>query len=122
LPAELEDQVKSYVNTSLGHLGTEKCMCQISRTFHVKNLGRKVRRLISRCDICQRVKHPNRMFETDSRSHRPKAAGELCSVDLYGPLPTGRGGVHCILVCLDVFTKFVKMYIKNSCVSRCILQ
>jgi len=85
-------------------------MYQISHTFHVKNLGRKVRRLISRCDICQMVKHPNRRFETESRIHMPNAAEELCAVDLYGPLPTGRGGVLCILVCLDLFTKFVKLY------------
>jgi hypothetical protein len=51
--------------------------------FHVNNLGRKVRRLISRRDICQMVKHPNRSFETESRSHIPKTAGELCAVDLY---------------------------------------
>jgi hypothetical protein len=62
LPAKLEDQVISYIYGSLGHLGTEKCMYQISHTFH---LGRKVRRLISRCNVCQMVKHPNRRFETE---------------------------------------------------------
>jgi hypothetical protein len=94
LPAELEDQVISYAHGSLGHLGTEKCMYQISHTFRVKNLGRKVRRLTPRCDICQIVKHPNRRFETEIRSHMPKASGELRAVDFYGSLPTGRGGVR----------------------------
>jgi len=78
LSAELEDQVISHVHGSLGHLGTEKCMHQISHTLHVKNLGRKARRLISRCDMCQMVKHPNRRFETESRIHMPKAAGDHC--------------------------------------------
>jgi hypothetical protein len=87
LPTEMENQVINYVHHSLGHLGTEKCMYQISHTFHVSNLGRKVRRLIASCDVCQRVKHPNRSFEAECRSHVPKAAGELCAVDLYGPLP-----------------------------------
>ena len=93
-------------------------MYQNSHTFHVKNLGRKVRRLISHCDICRRVKHPNRRFEKESRSHIPKAAGELCVVDLYGPLPTGRGGVCYIFVCLGVFTKFMKLYALRAATAR----
>jgi hypothetical protein len=88
----------------------------------VRNLGRKVRRLISRCDICQMVKHPNRRFETESRIHMPKTAVELCAVDLYGPLLTGRGGVRYIFVCLDVFTKFVKLYALRAATSSTCLQ
>ena len=56
LPAELKDQVKSYVHTSLGYLGPEKCMCQISHTFHVKNIGRKLRRL--KHDVGFKLWHP----------------------------------------------------------------
>jgi transposase InsO family protein len=96
-------------------------MYQISHTFHVSNLGRKVRRLIASCDVC-RVKHPNRSFEAECRSHIPKAAGELCAVDLYGPLPIGRGGVRYILVCLDVFTKYVKLYALKAATTRACLQ
>jgi hypothetical protein len=44
------------------------------------------------------------------RSHCPRAPGELLSVDLYGPLPVGRGGMRFIFVCLDVFSKHVKLY------------
>jgi hypothetical protein len=52
----------------------------------------------------------------------PKAAGEFCAVDLYGPLPTGRGGVRYIFVCLDVFTKFVKLYALRAATARVCLQ
>lgn len=100
LPDELEDPVIKFLHTPLGHSGTEKCMYQILHTFHVKNLCRKVRKLISCCDVCQRVKHPNRRFETEWRS---------CALERYGPLPVGRGGIRYILVCLDVFIKFVKL-------------
>jgi hypothetical protein len=60
LSTELEIPVIQYVHTTLGHLDTDKCVAQIANTFHVKGLGRKVRTFISRCDTCQRVKHPNR--------------------------------------------------------------
>jgi hypothetical protein len=122
LPAELEDAVIQFVHTSLGHLGTEERVYQISHTCHVRNLGWKVRKLIPHCDICQRVKHPNRRFETEWRSHMPKTAGDLCAVDLYGPLPTGRESVRYILVCLDVFTKFVRLYALRTATTRTCLQ
>jgi hypothetical protein len=65
--------------------------------------GRKVRKQISHCDICQNVKHPNSAYEIEPRSHLPTKPGELISLDLYCPLPTGRGGAKYILVCLDYF-------------------
>jgi hypothetical protein len=54
LPESLEALIIQYV--SLGHAGVDKCVWDIN----LKNVGRKVRRLIALCDICQRVKHSNR--------------------------------------------------------------
>jgi hypothetical protein len=110
LPTALEVQVIKFVRVSLGHVGTEKCMAEIANTFNVRSSGRKVRKLISHCDTCQRVKHPNCSYAVEVRSHLPTAPGELCAVDLYRCLQTGRAGVRYILVVLDVFTKFVKLY------------
>jgi hypothetical protein len=45
----------------------------------VKNLSRKVQKLVSRCDIRQNVKHLNSRLETEIMRHIPKAAGELCA-------------------------------------------
>jgi hypothetical protein len=58
LPACLEDRAIHYIHTSLGHLGVEKRMQQIKQAYHIKNLGRKVRKFIAGCDTCQRVKFP----------------------------------------------------------------
>ena len=40
----------------------------------------------------------------------PDSLLAIVAVDLYGPLPKGRGGVNYLFVVLDVFTKFVKLY------------
>jgi hypothetical protein len=108
LPSNLENKVIKFVHLSLGHAGSEKCIAEIAHTFYVKNLGRKVRKM-SCCDICQPVKHPNRSYEIE-RSHLPKKPGDLCTLDFYGQLPVGCGGVRYILVCLGVFSKHVKLY------------
>ena len=94
LPFNLENKVVKFVHLSLGHAGSEKCIAEIAHTFYVKNLGRKVRKILSCCDVCQQVKHPNRSYETESRSHLPKKPGDLCALDFYGQLPVGRGTVH----------------------------
>jgi transposase InsO family protein len=40
------------------------------------------------------------------------------SLDLYGPLPTGRGGVKYILVCLDIFSKHIALYALKSATTK----
>ena len=110
LPTDLEISVIRYVYTSVGLLGTEKCMTQFANIFHVKGLGRKVRKFISPCDTCQRVKYRNRSCAVQNLRHLPTKPGDLCAVDFYGPLPVGRFGFRYIFVCPDVFSKFIKFY------------
>ena len=121
LPECLNTPVIQYVHASLGHAGVDKCVWEIKQSFHLKNVGREVRSFITSCDICQRVKHPNRSFEIQERSHVPSKPGELCAIDLYGPLPTGRGGVRYVLVCFDVFSKYVKLYPLKAATTRACL-
>jgi hypothetical protein len=103
LPKQLEYRVIQYVHTLLGHQDTDKCMYQVSQSFHLRNLGCKVRKYVVHCDVCQRAKHPTQAHETERISHLPTKPGELLILDLYGPLPTGRGGIKYLLVSLDVF-------------------
>lgn len=60
LPSHLESQIIKYVHHVLGHAGTDKCVEQLARSFYIRNLGRKVRKFVAGCDVCQQVKHPNR--------------------------------------------------------------
>jgi hypothetical protein len=100
LPECLEQKVMKFVHTSLGHLGSDKCYAQIKDAFHFRNLGRKLRKFIAACDLCQRTKHLNRAYDVVEKHHLPKRPGELCAVDLYGSLPTSRGNVRYIFCML----------------------
>jgi hypothetical protein len=84
LPSSLENKVITFVHLSLGHAGSEKCIAEIAHTFNIKNICRKLRKILSYCDVCQRVKHPNRSYETENRSNLPKKTGDLCALDFYG--------------------------------------
>ena len=72
LPSSLENKVIKFVHFSLGHARSEKCIAEIAHTFYVVKLCRKVRKIWSCCDVCQRVKHPDRSYEIESRRHLPK--------------------------------------------------
>jgi transposase InsO family protein len=93
-------------------------MDQVAHSFHIKNLGRKFRKFIARCDTCQRVKYLNKSYTTQERSYLPARPGDLCALDLIGALPVARGGVRYILVCYDVFSKHVKLYALKAATTR----
>jgi len=118
LPSTLNNPVIKYVHTSLGHLGVDKCMDQVAHSFHIKNLGRKIRKFIARCNTCQRVKYPNKSYTTKDRTHLSAKSGGLCALELFGALPVARGGVTYILVCYDVFSKHVKLYTLKAATTR----
>ncbi|PNF15931.1 hypothetical protein B7P43_G07481 [Cryptotermes secundus] len=121
VPRELEDRIIKYAHLSNGHAGSDKCVRIINGMFRLKNLGRKVRKLLEICETCQKVKHPNWKYDVESRPHLPERKGQLVSVDFYGPVPQGRGGVRYLFVCLDVFTKFVKLYpLKSATTKACL--
>jgi hypothetical protein len=104
----LEQKVMKFVHTSLGHLGSDKCYAEIKDTFYFRNLGRKLRKFITACDLCQQAKHVNRAFDVAERHHLPKRPGEMCAFRLYASLPTSRGNVRYIFICYDAFSKYVK--------------
>jgi hypothetical protein len=106
----LEQKIFKFVHFPLGHLGVDKCMEEIKYMFHIRNFGRKLRKFIAHCDVCQQCKHPNRSFTVEEIFHLPEKPGDVCAVDIYGSLPTSRGGVSYILVCHDVFSRFIKLY------------
>jgi hypothetical protein len=55
LPNNLEQKLLKYAHISLGHLGVDKCSEEIKYVFHVKDPGRKLRKFIACCDICQNI-------------------------------------------------------------------
>ena len=105
----VESLIKSY-HEELGHLGSEKLILMIEQHFYLKHLGRNVRKIISRCELCQRAKPMNRRYEIDPQSilrDRPRA---LITADVHGEMPTTTFGNRYLFVVYDAFTKFVRLY------------
>jgi hypothetical protein len=118
LPKVLELPTLEYVHQYLGHAGTDKYFRQIVSTFYIKNLGRKIRKYVASCDTCQRVKYPIWAANIEHLPHLPEKPGELTAVDFCGQLPIGRGVVRYILICFQVFTKYVALYPLRAATTR----
>jgi hypothetical protein len=80
LPNNLERKIFKYVYLSLGRLGVDKYLEEITCVFHVRNLGRKLRKFIAYCDVCQKTKHPNRSVDVEEKHHFSKKPGDVCAV------------------------------------------
>jgi hypothetical protein len=52
----------------------------------------------------------------------PTAVREICTVDVYGLLPSGRGGIRYIFVCLGVFRIMFKLYALRAASTNTCLQ
>ena len=78
LPSCLEQKVTEYAHASLGHLGVDKCMNQIGQSLHMKNLGRKIRKFIACCELCQRAKHPTQSYTIEEKQHLPTTGRPMC--------------------------------------------
>lgn len=111
VPKEVRNEMIQGIHEMYGHLGSKK-LCQILKEhFTMDRMYKSVMQITKICDTCQRCKDgANRRLRGETQPMLPKEKGELVSVDFYGPLPTSSGGVKHILVVVDNFTKFAKLY------------
>ncbi|KAF2889592.1 hypothetical protein ILUMI_16581 [Ignelater luminosus] len=101
--------VNSY-HEQFGHFGVSKLFLILKRLFYFRNMRRTIHRIVRSCDVCQKSKFPSRNLMGAIHPIVATFPGELVAVDYYGPLPEGRGRVGYILVVIDSFSKYVKLY------------
>lgn len=109
IPNKMAESVIRLYHESAGHFGIYKVWCALRADIWMRHLHRETKKVLKTCDICQRAKTvslPSPGFEAII----PTDVDDLISVDLYGTLPRSRGGVTCLLVILNVFTKYVTLY------------
>jgi transposase InsO family protein len=73
-------------------------------------MRRQIERLVESYDLCQKTKYPNRGLCGEMNAIIGENPGDLVTVDYYGPLPPSRSRISYILVVIDAFSKFVKLY------------
>ena len=103
---------------SYGHFGAKKCVNVLRESCLFKNMEKRVRKIFRVCELCQKSKVVNYRLEGELNYIKVEKPFDLVAVDLYGPLPKGRGGVMYIFVVLDTFSKYVRLYSVKQATSK----
>lgn len=121
IPKELIEKVVLEIHEKFGHYGTWKCHSLISEICVWNNMKRNISKIIAKCQLCQQTKISGKYYKGPMKPILPVDKEDLIAVDIFGPLPPSTGGVRYILVILNVFTKFVKLYPIKKCTSTTII-
>lgn len=93
-----------------GHIGVVKLYLLLKPFLFIIDFKRKLQIIVRTCELCQKVKHPQRNLCGPCNPILAKEPGDLVLVDFYGPLPEGRSRASYIFVVIDSFSKFVRLY------------
>ena len=118
VPDGLVDTVVWECHISYGHFGARKCVNVLKESCLFKNMERRVRKLLWGCDLCQKATVVNYRLEGELNFIKVERPFDLVTVDLFGLLLKGRGGVIYVFVVLDTFSKFVKLYSVKRATSK----
>jgi transposase InsO family protein len=90
-----------------GHYGVEKTHQLMKQRLTFPRMKTEIFRHISACDVCQKYKH-RRGQATLKLAQIPPFPFHTISMDVVGPLPTGRSGFKYVLVIQDVLTRWIE--------------
>jgi len=113
LPKSLILQVIDYFHSDLlsAHLGIRKTYLKIEDRFWWKSMRKDIIKFISSCDRCQRSKTPRTAPVGFGKAPVVNAAWETIALDLMGPYTKGHNQSQYLLVIVDVFTKWIELFI-----------
>lgn len=119
VPKVLEEQLIRRCHEKLGHLATEKCYEDMKMLYWFPSMRSKIDLFIRNCLSCILYSVPKSVNKRNLHSI-PKAPVpfDTIHIDHYGPLPNVNSKRRHLLVVVDAFTKFVKLYAVNTTSTR----
>lgn len=111
VPVELENNIIRHIHEKIGHLGISKCVDQIKMHYWFPKIKIKVEEFIRNCIQCILYSAPVRSNEKNLYNiPKQPIPFHTLHLDHYGPLPAINSRRKYILVAVDAFTKYVKLY------------
>lgn len=111
IPNIMENTVMSTYHDNVGHVGIDKTVELIRRTYWFPEMKRKVKDYINNCLKC--IMYSPNSGKVEGELHSiPKGTKPFNTIhiDHYGPLEKCPKNAKYIFLIVDAFTKFVKLY------------
>lgn len=111
VPDEMIDNIIRTTHEKIGHLGVDKCCEQLRKQYWFPQMRNRVENFIRNCLKCIIYSAPARKNQRNLYNI-PKGDEPFHTlhIDHLGPLPSVRSKRRYLLVVIDAFTKFVKLY------------
>lgn len=115
VPTEMEDNVIRLAHETVGHQGYEKTRLCLRNNYWMPDMKRRIETHIHNCVPCIMYSSPVQAG-TGGIHCIPKAAVpfDTYHIDHFGPLPAVQSKRKHMLVVIDAFTKFIRLYPTNS--------
>lgn len=111
IPTIIAEQLIKDYHDRYGHIGQKKTISTIKEHFCMEKLDKKVSKIIGSCDLCQKTKVTNIHYEGRWVNNQAQQPLEQVFIDICGPFPSsGRRRSRYLLIILDAFTKYTKLY------------
>ena len=111
VPLEMETNIIRLIHEKLGHLGIEKCYDKIRLQYWFLSIFNKIKLYIQNCLRCIMHTLTFRILQRELHSiPKEPVPFDTIHIDHFGPLPHILNKNKHILVVIDAFTKFVKLY------------
>lgn len=110
LPLETFKALAWECHTAYGHIGPYKVYCILNETFYYPKALKLLRQTLRECDSCQRNKIPTTTLPLHQQAVVSEAPLDLISIDFLGPLPKSKYACEYLLVMMDTFSKYTKLY------------
>lgn len=92
------------------HPGVNRMQKLLGNLVTWQGMMREIRQYVRSCHVCQITKQKPCKFVGPLQAIIPSKPGDLVATDVLGPLIRSMYGYTCILVVVDVFSKFTKLY------------
>ena len=117
--SEIEDNLIRQIHEKIGHLGVKKCCDQRKMHFWFPDMQVKVEKFIRNCIKCIMFSAPTRGNEHNLYNiPKQPLPFHTLHIDHFGPLPSLQSKRKHILLIVDAFTKYDKLYPVNSTSTR----
>lgn len=119
VPAEMEDNIIRIAHEKIAHMGVDKCCEQMKLHYWFPNMRPKTQKFIENCVKCLMYAAAVRPSEQNLYSiPKTPVLFDTIHLDHFGPLPSLTSKRKHVLVVIDAFTKYVKLYPANSTSTR----
>lgn len=98
----------------LVHFGTDKVIGFMEQHFFGFGIARIARDVVASCRVCLATKHYQRATEGAQYFDLPDGPGMAVSLDIFGPLPKTKDGNRYLLVVMDQFSKYTRLYLMEN--------